>query len=156
MHHKCSYLNPTVCQQKLAHCAHLTFFMAQLKHVKREVELSRQRSLRLKAQVDRLQQQNDSGPGWSENRQRVSLSLVMPQLKMFFLDCDLIYATRACLNCIFNVFVLFLGGRGSWVCCKAAAPSDRLRVSRSWSAIPDQPFRQGTASAAECGPETRC
>ncbi|KAI2651327.1 BICD family-like cargo adapter 1 [Labeo rohita] len=45
---------------------------ATLKHVKREVELSRQRSLRLKAQVDRLQQQNDSGPGWSENRQRVA------------------------------------------------------------------------------------
>ncbi|XP_067279696.1 bicaudal-D-related protein 2-like [Pseudorasbora parva] len=45
---------------------------ATLKHVKREVELSRQRSLRLKAQVDRLEQQNDSGPGWSENRQRVA------------------------------------------------------------------------------------
>ncbi|XP_073680992.1 bicaudal-D-related protein 2-like [Garra rufa] len=45
---------------------------ATLKHVKREVELSRQRSLRLKAQVDRLQQQNDSGPRWSENRQRVA------------------------------------------------------------------------------------
>ncbi|XP_052444451.1 BICD family-like cargo adapter 2 [Carassius gibelio] len=43
-----------------------------LKHVKREVELSRQRSLRLKAQVDRLQQQHDSGPGWSENRHRVA------------------------------------------------------------------------------------
>jgi len=46
----------------------------QLKHVKREVALSRQRSLRLKAQVDRLEQQNENGPGWSENRQRVSLS----------------------------------------------------------------------------------
>ncbi|XP_016317084.1 bicaudal D-related protein 1-like [Sinocyclocheilus anshuiensis] len=45
---------------------------ATLKHVKREVELSRRRSLRLKAQVDRLEQQNDSGPGWSENRQRVA------------------------------------------------------------------------------------
>lgn len=45
---------------------------ATLKHVKREVELSRQRSLKLKAQVDRLQQQNDSGPGWSENRHRVA------------------------------------------------------------------------------------
>uniref|UniRef100_A0A8C1VJ84 Bicaudal-D-related protein 2-like n=1 Tax=Cyprinus carpio TaxID=7962 RepID=A0A8C1VJ84_CYPCA len=43
-----------------------------LKHVKREVELSRRRSLRLKAQVDKLEQQNDSGPGWSENRQRVA------------------------------------------------------------------------------------
>ncbi|XP_026108028.1 BICD family-like cargo adapter 1 [Carassius auratus] len=45
---------------------------ATLKHVKREVELSRRRSLRLKAQVDKLEQQNDSGPGWSENRQRVA------------------------------------------------------------------------------------
>ncbi|KAF4098515.1 bicaudal-D-related protein 2-like [Onychostoma macrolepis] len=43
-----------------------------LKHVKREVQLSRQRSLKLKAQVDRLQQQNDSGPGWSENKHRVA------------------------------------------------------------------------------------
>ncbi|XP_051734315.1 bicaudal-D-related protein 2-like [Ctenopharyngodon idella] len=43
-----------------------------LKQVKREVALSRQRSLRLKAQVDRLEQQNESGPGWSENRQRVA------------------------------------------------------------------------------------
>ncbi|XP_065143074.1 bicaudal-D-related protein 2-like [Paramisgurnus dabryanus] len=43
-----------------------------LKQVKKEVELSRQRSLRLKAQVDRLQQQSDSGPGWSQNRQRVT------------------------------------------------------------------------------------
>ncbi|KAK7131053.1 hypothetical protein R3I94_016254 [Phoxinus phoxinus] len=45
---------------------------ATLKHVKREVALSRQRSLRLKAQVDRLEQQNESGPGWSENRHRVA------------------------------------------------------------------------------------
>ncbi|CAM4668820.1 unnamed protein product [Leuciscus chuanchicus] len=45
---------------------------ATLKQVKREVALSRQRSLRLKAQVDRLEQQNESGPGWSENRQRVA------------------------------------------------------------------------------------
>ncbi|XP_043076965.1 bicaudal-D-related protein 2-like [Puntigrus tetrazona] len=45
---------------------------ATLKHVKREVELSRQRSLKLKAQVDRLQQKYDSGPGWSENRHLVA------------------------------------------------------------------------------------
>ncbi|XP_048022037.1 bicaudal-D-related protein 2-like [Megalobrama amblycephala] len=43
-----------------------------LKQVKREVALSRQRSLKLKAQVDRLEQQKESGPGWSENRQRVA------------------------------------------------------------------------------------
>ncbi|XP_056302789.1 bicaudal-D-related protein 2-like [Danio aesculapii] len=46
-----------------------------LKHVKKEVELSRQRSLRLKAQVDRLQQQHQSGPGWSESRYRVAEEL---------------------------------------------------------------------------------
>ncbi|XP_051537680.1 bicaudal-D-related protein 2-like [Myxocyprinus asiaticus] len=45
---------------------------ATLKQVKREVELSRQRSLKLKAQVDRLQRQSESGPGWSQNRERVT------------------------------------------------------------------------------------
>ncbi|KAA0720132.1 BICD family-like cargo adapter 1 [Triplophysa tibetana] len=45
---------------------------ATLKHVKKEVELSRRRSLKLKAQVDKLQQQNESGPGWSLNKQRVT------------------------------------------------------------------------------------
>ncbi|XP_056587880.1 bicaudal-D-related protein 2-like [Triplophysa dalaica] len=45
---------------------------ATLKHVKKEVELSRRRSLKLKAQVDRLQQQNESGPGWSQNKLRVT------------------------------------------------------------------------------------
>lgn len=43
-----------------------------LKQVKKEVELSRRRSLKLKAQVDKLQQQNESGPGWSQNKQRVT------------------------------------------------------------------------------------
>ncbi|XP_051956368.1 uncharacterized protein LOC127625246 [Xyrauchen texanus] len=45
---------------------------ATLKQVKREVELSRQRSLKLKAQVDRLQRQSESGPGWSQNSERVT------------------------------------------------------------------------------------
>ncbi|KAI7796459.1 bicaudal-D-related protein 2-like [Triplophysa rosa] len=45
---------------------------ATLKQVKKEVELSRRRSLKLKAQVDKLQQQNESGPGWSQNKQRVT------------------------------------------------------------------------------------
>ena len=43
----------------------------QLKEVRREVELSRRRSIKLKAQVDRLQEGRD-GPGWSQHRERVT------------------------------------------------------------------------------------
>ncbi|XP_053187803.1 bicaudal-D-related protein 2-like isoform X2 [Scomber japonicus] len=42
-----------------------------LKEVRREVELSRRRSIRLKAQVDKLQEGRD-GPGWSQHRERVT------------------------------------------------------------------------------------
>ncbi|XP_056140641.1 bicaudal-D-related protein 2-like [Lampris incognitus] len=42
-----------------------------LKEVRREVELSRRRSLKLKAQVDKLQESRD-GPGWSKHRERVT------------------------------------------------------------------------------------
>ncbi|KAM3869264.1 bicaudal-D-related protein 2-like [Diretmus argenteus] len=41
-----------------------------LKEVRREVELSRRRSLKLKAQVDQLQSRD--GPGWSQHRERVT------------------------------------------------------------------------------------
>ncbi|XP_068456622.1 bicaudal-D-related protein 2-like [Clinocottus analis] len=41
-----------------------------LKEVRREVELSRRRSIKLKAQVDKLQESKD-GPGWSKQRLRV-------------------------------------------------------------------------------------
>ncbi|KAM8897923.1 bicaudal-D-related protein 2-like [Spinachia spinachia] len=41
-----------------------------LKEVRREVELSRKRSIRLKAQVDKLQESSDR-PGWSQHRERV-------------------------------------------------------------------------------------
>eukprot|EP00064_Thunnus_orientalis_P014304 superscaffoldBa00002465_g14346 len=40
-----------------------------LKEVRREVELSRRRSIKLKAQVDKLQESRD-GPGWSQHRER--------------------------------------------------------------------------------------
>ncbi|XP_030638934.1 bicaudal-D-related protein 2-like [Chanos chanos] len=43
-----------------------------LKQVRREVELSRRRSLRLKAQVEKLQEKNHDGPGWSQHRERVT------------------------------------------------------------------------------------
>ncbi|KAM6907128.1 bicaudal-D-related protein 2-like [Xenentodon cancila] len=42
-----------------------------LKEVRREVELSRKRSIRLKAQVDKLQESRE-GPGWSQHRERVT------------------------------------------------------------------------------------
>ncbi|XP_070699210.1 bicaudal-D-related protein 2-like [Pempheris klunzingeri] len=42
-----------------------------LKEVRREVELSRRRSIKLKAQVDRLQESRD-GLGWSQHRERVT------------------------------------------------------------------------------------
>ncbi|XP_030009454.1 bicaudal-D-related protein 2-like [Sphaeramia orbicularis] len=42
-----------------------------LKEVRREVELSRRRSVKLKAQVDKLQENRD-GPGWSQHRERVT------------------------------------------------------------------------------------
>nr|XP_057944077.1 bicaudal-D-related protein 2-like [Doryrhamphus excisus] len=42
-----------------------------LKEVRREVELSRRRSIKLKAQVDKLQESRE-GPGWSRDRDRVT------------------------------------------------------------------------------------
>ncbi|CAL8365331.1 unnamed protein product [Lota lota] len=42
-----------------------------LKEVRREVALSRSRSIRLKAQVDKLQEDSD-GPGWGQHRERVT------------------------------------------------------------------------------------
>ncbi|XP_051903658.1 bicaudal-D-related protein 2-like, partial [Hippocampus zosterae] len=42
-----------------------------LKEVRREVELSRRRSIKLKAQVDKLQESRQ-GPGWSRDRERVT------------------------------------------------------------------------------------
>lgn len=41
--------------------------------MRREVELSRRRSIKLKAQVDKLQESRD-GPGWSQHRERVKFT----------------------------------------------------------------------------------
>ncbi|KAL6470061.1 hypothetical protein MHYP_G00211800 [Metynnis hypsauchen] len=43
-----------------------------LKQVCREVELSRRRSLRLKAQVDKLQEQSQDGLAWNQQKNRVT------------------------------------------------------------------------------------
>ncbi|XP_033954567.1 bicaudal-D-related protein 2-like [Pseudochaenichthys georgianus] len=42
-----------------------------LKEVRREVDLSRRRSIKLKAQVDKLQESRE-GPGWSQHREKVT------------------------------------------------------------------------------------
>ncbi|XP_034746393.1 bicaudal-D-related protein 2-like [Etheostoma cragini] len=58
-----------------------------LKEVRREVELSRRRSIRLKAQVDKLQESSE-GPGWSQHREKVTeevlsiLGLLRPLTKL--------------------------------------------------------------------------
>ncbi|XP_015251484.1 PREDICTED: uncharacterized protein LOC107098361 [Cyprinodon variegatus] len=49
----------------------LTHVSDTLKEVRREVELSRRRSIKLKAQVDKLQGSTD-GPGWSKHRETVT------------------------------------------------------------------------------------
>ncbi|MED6264653.1 hypothetical protein CHARACLAT_016950 [Characodon lateralis] len=49
----------------------LTHVSDTLKEVRREVELSRRRSIKLKAQVDKLQGSTD-GHGWSQHRERVT------------------------------------------------------------------------------------
>ncbi|KAI4814212.1 hypothetical protein KUCAC02_003415 [Chaenocephalus aceratus] len=47
------------------------FNCLQLKEVRREVDLSRRRSIKLKAQVDKLQESRE-GPGWSQHREKVT------------------------------------------------------------------------------------
>lgn len=52
---------------------YFTFYCLQLSEVRREVELSRKRSIKLKAQVDKLRE-NREGPGWSQHRERVNVT----------------------------------------------------------------------------------
>ncbi|XP_027013363.2 bicaudal-D-related protein 2-like isoform X2 [Tachysurus fulvidraco] len=56
----------------------------QLKQMRRDVELSRRRSIRLKAQVDKLQEQSQEGLVWNQDREQVTeeiqsiVKLLMP------------------------------------------------------------------------------
>lgn len=43
----------------------------QLKQMRRDVELSRRRSIKLKAQVDKFQEQSKDGLVWSQHRELV-------------------------------------------------------------------------------------
>lgn len=54
----------------------------QLLEVRREVELSRKRSIKLKAQVDQLQKKQE-GQKWSQHRERVRVC-VCTTLQGFF------------------------------------------------------------------------
>lgn len=47
------------------------FVCLQLKQMRKEVDLTRKRSLKLKAQVDKLQGQSHDGLVWSQHRERV-------------------------------------------------------------------------------------
>lgn len=57
----------------------LYLFVLQLKQMRRDVELSRRRSIKLKAQVDKLQEQSQDGLVWSQHRQRVRQEVQAPQ-----------------------------------------------------------------------------
>ncbi len=48
-------------------------YFLKLKEVRREVELSRRRSIKLKAQVDKLQESRE-GVGWSQHRETVKVT----------------------------------------------------------------------------------
>lgn len=61
----------------------------QLQEVRREVELSRKRSIKLKAQVDQLQKKQE-GQKWSQHRERV---------------CVCVHHTAGLLYLVLNVHV---------------------------------------------------
>lgn len=74
----------------------LNYGVCKLKEVRREVELSRRRSIKLKAQVDKLQESRE-GQGWSQHKDRVQFTTtqyhgIHPQssggLKKIFFSVD--------------------------------------------------------------------
>lgn len=110
----------------------------QLKEVRREVELSRRRSIKLKAQVDKLQESRE-GQGWSQHRERVKRSLSARRHSLagwlavcFFFD-----------PCAPSV----PGDGGSPVHSAAAEPSDGSRLPASRT-----PPRRREAAGCRSGP----
>lgn len=87
----------------------------QLKEVRREVELSRKRSIRLKAQVDKLQESRE-GLGWSQHRERVKLQDAAHACSVLQDYDDLLQ------------LISVPGHGGSAVHFAAAEPPDRVRV----------------------------
>lgn len=90
-------------------------YVLQLNEVRREVELSRRRSIKLKAQVDKLQESHE-GQGWSQHRERVKHQ-------------DTVYSctTLQDYDDLF-LFVSIPGHRGGSVRSAAAEPPDGARV----------------------------
>lgn len=93
----------------------------QLSEVRREVELSRRRSIRLKAQVDKLQEKRD-GPGWSQHRERVNVTHSVTAVHSVLLE------NSARLSLFLYVFISVTGHRGGSVRSAAPVPADRARV----------------------------
>lgn len=116
-------------------------YRLQLKEVRREVELSRRRSIKLKAQVDKLQESRE-GVGWSQHRERVKVTHMQ--------QCTL--STPLCGY--YNSFLLVptSGHGGGSVRSAAVAPADRAGVHPAWTlSWGEQPGRC-PGPAAECGP----
>lgn len=118
------------------------FLLSQLKEVRREVELSRRRSIKLKAQVDKLQENRD-GLGWSQHRERVKAphsSRTKHTCRNMKADCNVLLSTS------------FTGHRRSFVCSAAAAPTNRVRVQSARPLQWGKPAGPCSVPAAECGP----
>lgn len=81
------------------------------------MELSRRRSVKLKAQVDKLQESRE-GQGWSQHRDRVQLTLSTAPHS---------HGALRGLH-IFLLFVSITGHRGSSVYSEAAVPADGAGV----------------------------
>lgn len=108
------------------------------------MELSRRRSIKLKAQVDKLQESKE-GLGWSQHRERVKVTLntrtqCIPGHDSALDDYDLF------------LFISIPGHTGGSVCSAAAAPADGVRPasSLSWG----KPTGRGSDPAAECGSQS--
>lgn len=112
----------------------------QLKEVRREVELSRRRSIKLKAQVDKLQESHE-GQGWSQHRERVwqldkvRFCTALPEYYTFF------------------PFASTPGHRGSSVHSATAEPPHRARVRPTWTLSGGKKAGCCLGPAAECGPQ---
>lgn len=120
-------------------------YCLQLKEVRREVELSRRRSIKLKAQVDKLQENRD-GVGWGLHRERVKVPhSTRPQ-----------WASAELCSVILIYFCSFSipGHRGGSVRSAAAAPTDGAGAQPTWGLSRGEPPGRRPGPAAECSPQT--
>lgn len=108
------------------------------------MELSRRRSIKLKAQVDKLQE-NREGEGWSQHKDRVQFTTtqyygIHPQ-------------SSGGLKKNSFPLIFIPGHRGSFVYSEAAAPADRARVQPDRAVRWGKPPGRRSGPAAERGPQ---